>query len=361
MTSVAEHLDPSVVGEAASPQRHPIEWWYANVQIEAPGAPIHGMTLISIFSKFDGVIEEHRRVIISPEGGIFADFGSGPLTRDSIRASATSMDVTLGRNRMRGAYPSYTLDVDGEASSGARIEAHLLYTADVTEAREGYIGNQLKHWVIYRADAKGTIRVGDETYDVTGLGYMEHLYGTLGWLEPYLGEVKPPTFVEGWNWYWSPAAGPSGVVVQAGGFIRDGEAVPFASICADGREHHLFVTGTIDVLERRTYDGVSYTHKFRLTDSNPAGSVDITITRLPAAQRAIKTAPGGSKVAFITGYVSLAGTVTIDGVEHDVTSPAFGSVFTVSLAGPMLAARELPAAIRVPLGRVLRVAQQLRK
>lgn len=361
MTSVAEHLAPSIVGEAASIDRHPIEWWYTNLHIESPGAPIDGMTLISIFSKFDGVIEEHRRVIISPEGGIFADFGSGPLARDSIRASANSLDVAQGRNTLRGGFPSYTLHLEGEATSGARIEVDLDYTADVTEAREGYIGNQLKHWVVYRAAAKGAIRVGGSTFDVAGVGYLEHLFGTLGWLEPFLGEVDPPTFVEGWNWYWSPAAGSSDVIVQAGGFIRDGKAVPFASICADDRLHHLFVTGAIDVLERRTYEGVSYTHKFRLSDHNEIGSIDLTVTRNPAAQRAIKQAPGGSKVAFISGYARLEGTVTIAGIDYDVTGPLFGSVFTVALAGPLLAVRELPDAIRVPLGRVLRLAQQLRK
>ncbi|MEV0341435.1 hypothetical protein AB0H49_20630 [Nocardia sp. NPDC050713] len=319
------------------------------------------MTLISIFSKFEGVIEEHRRVIISPEGGIFADFGSGPLARGSIRASANALEVTQGRNYLRGGFPSYTQHLEGEAASGARIEVDLDYSADVTEAREGYIDNQLKHWVVYRAFAKGTIRVGDTTYDVGGVGYLEHLFGTLGWLEPFLGETDLPTFVEGWNWYWSPSAGPSGIIVQAGGFIRNGKAVPFASICADGSEHHLFVTGRIDVLERRTYDGVGYTHKFRLTDENEVGSIDLTFTRNPAAQRAIKQAPGGSKVAFVTGYSRLEGAVSIAGVEYDVTGPAFGSVFTVALAGPLSAARDLPNAIRVPLGRSLRLVQRFRK
>ncbi|MRH93604.1 hypothetical protein GFY24_40495 [Nocardia sp. SYP-A9097] len=357
--SVTRTLDVGEVGEAASTQRHPVEWWYVNAMLDAPGTPIDGMTLVVAFSKFAGVIEEGRHVIVSPDGGIFADFGTGPLTEGTIRGDSQRLDVRNGRNYLRGGYPDYELHVEGEAASGAYISASLNYVADAEPEREGYIDSQFRHWVLYRARAEGSITIGSNTYPVRGLGYIEHLFGTLGWLEPYLGEPNPPHFVNGWNWYWSPAAGPSELIVQAGGFITEGEPVPFVSVSADRKTYEHFITGTFQTLETRRVDGVPHAHKFRLTDSNEAGSVDLTFTRRDAAQRAVKQAPGGNKVVFVTGYTELEGTVTLGDTTYDVTGRAFGSVFTVSLSPVLVQARNLPPAIRVPLGRTLRLVRQL--
>jgi hypothetical protein len=113
------------------------------------------------------------------------------------------------------------------------------------------------------------------------------------------------------------------------------------------------------VLEERTVEGVLYVHRFRLIDSNESGAVDLTFTRRDAAQRAVKQAPGGNKVVFVTGFAELTGSVRLGTEEYEVTGRALGSVFTVSLAPAMVAARRLPNAIRVPIGRILRLAQRL--
>ncbi|MDL9937683.1 hypothetical protein QSJ18_13085 [Gordonia sp. ABSL1-1] len=350
----ARTLTANEVGEAADGRPHPVEWWYANLLIDAPGTPVDGMALVTIFSKFTNVIEEVRRLLISPDAGLIADFGSGPLPSGSIRASASAMDVSAGSSRLCGSYPNYHLRSEGESASGAHIVADITYTAEVAAEREGYIDDQFKHWVVYRLNGSGTITFGDVEYQVGGLGYVEHLFGTLGWFEPYLGEVSPPTFVNGWNWYWTPSAGPDGVVVQAGGFVTEGDPVPFASVSVDGSNHHHFITGRFDVLERRRYEGVEYVHKFRLTDQNDSGSIDLTFTRRDASSRAIKAAPGSNKVAFVSGFATLEGHAVIDGTTHTVSGRAFGSIFTVSLSGPVVAIRSLPNAVRVPFGRLLR-------
>ncbi|MEU2042240.1 hypothetical protein [Nocardia niwae] len=357
--SVARPLDSGVVGEAASAQEHPVEWWYANALLEAPGTPVDGLALVGVFSLFKGVIEEGRHLLISPHSGTFADFGTGPLKQGTIRADSTALDVRNGANYLRGAYPDYQLHVEGRASNGADIQVTLSYTADVAPEREGYIDSQLNHYVVYRSAVTGTVTIGSESYPVGGYGYVEHLYGTLGWLEPYLGDPDPPIFVNGWNWYWSPTAGPDRVVVQAGGIITEGQPLPFVSVCADGETFTHFTTGRFEILEEREVEGVAYVHSFRLTDSNDSGAVDLVFTRRDAAQRAVKQAPGGNKVVFVTGFTELVGSVRLGQREYDVTSRALGSVFTVSLSSSMVAVRGWPAAIRVPLGRVLRAVQSL--
>ncbi|MGY2032433.1 hypothetical protein [Nocardia gipuzkoensis] len=357
--SVAKPLAADVVGEAADPGAHPVQWWYANALLEAPGTPLDGLALVGVFSLFKGVIEEGRHLLISPHAGTFADFGTGPLRAGSIRTSSTALDVRNGPNWLRGAYPEYELHLEGEASNGADIRVSLTYQADIAPEREGYIDSQLNHYVVYRSVISGTIAIGAEEYPVGGHGYFEHLYGTLGWLEPYLGEPDPPIFVNGWNWYWTPAAGPDGVVVQAGGIITEGAPLPFVSVCADNATFTHFTTGRFEVLEERMVDGVAYAHSFQLTDRNDAGSVDLVFTRRDAAQRAVKQGPGGNKVVFVTGFAELTGTVRLGEREFDVSSRALGSVFTVSLAPSMVAIRRWPSVIRVPLGRVLRAAQLL--
>ncbi|MFI6315428.1 hypothetical protein ACIBEK_35415 [Nocardia fusca] len=359
MISVAKPLDVAVVGEPASSQEHPVEWWYTNALLEAPGTPLDGLALVGVFSLFKGVIEEGRHLLISPHAGTFADFGTGPLATGTIRSSTTVLDVRNGPNRLHGAYPDYELHLEGQAGNGARIVASLNYTAEVAPEREGYINSQLNHYVVYRNAVSGTIAIGADRYPVRGHGYVEHLFGTLGWLEPYLGEPDPPIFVNGWNWYWSPSAGPDDLVVQAGGIITEGEPLPFVSVTADRETFTHFTTGRFDVLEERMVGGVPYVHRFRLIDSNESGAVDLTFTRRDAAQRAVKQAPGGNKVVFVTGFAELTGSVRLGTEEYEVTGRALGSVFTVSLAPAMVAARRLPNAIRVPIGRVLRLAQLL--
>lgn len=357
MTVVISTLDESVVGEAAHGEPHPVEWWYVNALLEAPGAPVDGMALIVAFSKFDGVIEEARHVLVSREGGTFADFGTGPLPAGGIQASSDRLDIRAGSSRLHGAYPDYQLHLQGEATSGAFVSVDLTYTADIAPEREGYVDEQMKHWVLYRLKVSGTVSLGGVDYPVTGLGYIEHLYGTLGWLEPYLGELNPPTFVNGWNWYWSPAAGPKGVAVQAGGIITRGEPLPLVSVSADGQTFAHFNDGRFEVLQKRTFEGVDYVHQFRLTDSNEHGGVDLTFTRAEAAQRVVKTAPGGNKVIFVSGFARLDGNAWVDGVEYDVSGPAFGSAFTVAFTDRMVRFRSLPPVIRVPMGRVLRLVR----
>lgn len=356
---VAEELPESAVGEAASIGEHPVEWWYANLLIDAPGTPVDGMALITIFSLFKGAIEEVRRIIVSPDGGLFADFGTGELTPGSISISTSKLDVGYEGNWFRGAYPNYDLHVEGEATNGAYIAADVSYTADVAEHREGYIDSQLTHWVVYRSKGTGTISLGGRSYEISGVGYVEHLFGTLGWFEPFMGEIDPPHFVDGWNWYWSPDAGPDRVVVQAGSFISHGEPVPFAFVSVDGKTYHAFDSVKFDALERRTFAGVGFAHKFRLTGTSDVGSIDLTFTRRDAAQRMSKQAPGGNSLVFVSGWVELAGTVEIDGKTYDVTTDrALGSAFTVSMNPRLAAFRELPNAVRVPIGRAVKIARR---
>jgi hypothetical protein len=124
--SVAKPLDVAVVGEPASSQKHPVEWWYTNALLEAPGTPLDGLALVGVFSLFKGVIEEGRHLLISPHAGTFADFGTGPPATGTIRSSTTVLDVRNGPSRLHGAYP----DDHQPAEPGSRLRRPGLNTRE---------------------------------------------------------------------------------------------------------------------------------------------------------------------------------------------------------------------------------------
>ncbi len=326
LTTRAMAVSSTDTQELASPIREQMEWWYANILIDAPGTPIDGYLLLGAFMRFDGVTEEGRYWLVSPETGMVADFGTGRQAPGSaMRASEEKVDVSNGPSYFRGGYPSYELHIEGEAD-GTPHSATLTYEADVAPEQSKYIDGQLKHFAVYRMKVAGSISIGEDTYEVTGLGYYEHLYGTMAW---FPSDDDTARLIEGWSWYWSPDAGPDDVTVEIGGFIVEGEREPFLSLCADGQNPVMFASGDMETLEEREHsDGVDYPHQLRFTDSNERGSVDLVVTRRDAAFRGDNRF-GDRALFFMTGFATFEGTATLDGVEHDLTGRAFGSVFRV--------------------------------
>jgi hypothetical protein len=315
-------LAPEQIGEPAVEAVAPVEWWYTNVQLEAPGTPVDRCALVVVFSRFRGVIEEVRRLLVPADGSPIVDFGSGRLGTGSISASAESLDVRHETSWLRGGYPDYALDAEGERD-GVRYAASLTGTAEIPEDRLAYVDGQLRHYVVYRVRYEGTVSVGADDYRVTGLGLFEHLTGTFG---AWSGADEKGPVIDGWDWYWSPAAGPKRVVVQASGLLSAGKKVPFALLCVDDESFVLFDAPSIETLEVREARGVSYPRSLRFSASNDRGELELVVTRSDAAS--VTTSRGrGSGTFFLTGFAEARGHATIDGTSYDLDGRIWGGTF----------------------------------
>jgi hypothetical protein len=313
--------------ETASPDGEPIQWWYLNALISAPGTPVDGWGLISTFLRFGSAIEEGRFILIpSEEGRTPLDFGTRRLPPGTLTDSTDSVDVRIRDNFIRGGYPHYELNVAGTTRDDVSCSAHLSYEAALDPEHLTHIDEQVKHVACYRLNGEGTVTIGDDVYPVTAVGFYERVYGSFGW-EP--GETT--RHVDGWNWYWSPAAGPEGVAVEVWSFFVEGDEQPEVYVAVtDGKDWHRFTSGTRSIVEQREIYGVPYPHKIRITDETEHGELDLVVTRRNVDARSL-TGPGRPKrMYFISGFADFDGFARVDGHEYPLSGRAFGSAYEMS-------------------------------
>lgn len=326
MTNLPTRIAQHQVKETASTTGDPVEWWYMNGLLEAPGTPIDGWALVMSLPRFGTAIEEGRFLLIPAEKGAKTlDFGTRRLTAGTIKASAEELDVQIGEHYLRGGYPSYEIGISGQAGD-TYCAAELSYEAELAPEKLTHLDGQLNHLVCYRLRAKGTVTVGDETYPVEAVGFYERVYGSLGW-EP--GETT--LHVDGWNWYWSPFAGPDQLAVEVWSFsvAGDNQPAPYISI-EDGDGWLHFKSGQLTTVEERDIHGIPYPHKIRITDQNEHGELDLTITRRDVDSRSLTGPSKPKRMYFVTGYADFEGFARIGNREISLTGKSFGSAYEMS-------------------------------
>jgi len=321
-----EVLDETAMHFGASDLSDPAEWWYCNAILDVPGTPIDRCTILGCFIRNEGAEEQGRYILVSPTDGAIAEFGSrfpaGTLTADPER-----FDVRMGDSYMRGEFPEWEMSVSGiDAARGRTVSADLQWTADIPCERMAHIHGRLKHQVCFRSQARGTVTLDGEQYDITGVGFYEHISGSFGWdRKPEPGE---PTPVNHWNWYWAPSVGPDQVAVELWSFFcenPDDTPFPYVSINTDGTEFAHFNTGSREVLEEREIHGGPYPHKVRFTDKNEHGELDLTITRRPADSRSEPRTGKRTRMYLQTGAAQFEGRCLWNGVEYALGGDGFGS------------------------------------
>jgi hypothetical protein len=334
MSTFVTALEPSAVSLPAVSPQPPADWWYANVMLDAPGTPIEGATLIGIFCRFVGAFEETIQLLIpAGEGTPPLQFSTGRVPTGTITASEDKLDVRHGKSYFSGEHPDYQLHVEGTTTEGQQVESTFFYEADAEPDRVSWIGDQLKHFVVYRLTASGHVTIDGETYKATGVGYIEHAYGTFGWENGPTANGEGPRFASGWDWYWTPGLGEGQPVVQFASIalLGDDEASNLVSITADGKHFHHFTAAAVEPLEEREQEGIPYTHKLRVTDRNEHGQVDFTITRGGGARGHVIRSDEGPTLSFLTGNARIEGKASWDGVSYDLTGKAFGSAMRLVL------------------------------
>ena len=325
--SLQSRYDQDGIKETATVEDDPVQWWYVNALIEAPGTPIDGWALICTMLRFGSALEEGRFVLMPPQpGDQTIDFGTRRLPPGSLQASTESVDVRIGANSLRGGYPELELDIAGTTRDGVACAAQLSYHAQLEPEQLTHLDGQLRHFACYKLGAEGTITIDGASYQVRAVGFYERVYGSMGW-----DSEEGTVHTDGWNWYWSPAVGPEDLAVEVWSFFVEGEDQPDAYVAVtDGETWHRFTSGVRTIEETREIHGVPYPHKIRVTDKNDAGELDLVITRRDIDGRSL-TGPGRPlRMYFITGFADFEGTARIGGREYQLNGQGFGSVYEMS-------------------------------
>lgn len=171
-------------------QRGMYEWWYFDAHLDS------GHTIVVFFHASNpnpGLTGKTgiEIVLLRPDGKRVQRFFL--CDKAKFTAARDKPEVTIGRNTMRveqqaGALPVYHIFVEEE-----NLGCQLTYTAQVNGWKPGSGLSQFGDlgyfgWVIpfARASVQGTIRDGNQTIQVSGIGYHDH-----NWLNfPFQSVIK---------------------------------------------------------------------------------------------------------------------------------------------------------------------------
>ncbi len=175
-------------------RRGSYEWWYFDAHLDS------GHTIIVFFHASNPNPGLQGKtgiefVLLDPDCHRTQEFFAHP--KSEFSAATDRPDVKIGRNSMKaeqadGQLVVYEIDVDEPG-----LGCHLRYTAEVNGWKPGsgysHFGDMgYFAWVvpIPRAAVSGTIKVGQDTWAVSGVGYHDH-----NWLN-----FQFPRIINYWMW-----------------------------------------------------------------------------------------------------------------------------------------------------------------
>lgn len=310
--SVVRH--PGLIDEGGHPDQ-PVEWWYYNTIISAPGTPVDGWVAVTILTSFRNVIETVHGLLV-PMDGETIDLSGYGLAPNSIKYSGKDVDVSWNKNRCRGKYPNWEVHFEG-AYNNKNYGVDLDLTADMNSNAFTYKfdNTTLNHFVVFRNKTKGKITIDKNVYPVTGIGYYEHFYGFLDVMN-----------ASGWHWYWCPVGGPEKLVINLGlGVMRDNTVpISFLHCSTDGENLYQFEQYDFKAEKQGDIGGIKYPMVLRLEQKKTDCEMLVTVTRTPSCYSKLNDSPFG-KAAFVTGNAGLEGYLKFMGKKYDIKGRAWGS------------------------------------
>ncbi|MFW9887526.1 MAG: hypothetical protein ACFFER_05050 [Candidatus Thorarchaeota archaeon] len=182
----ALHIEPG--------KRNQFEWWYFDAHLEG------GYTVVAFFHAANpnpGIAGKTgvELTLLRPDGRKTQRFIE--YDRSEFQASSDMPDVRIGKNYMKvdysqGELPVYEIFLDEE-----ELGFHLIYRSQVHGWKPGdgyshFGGKGYFAWVVpfARAVVEGTVRDGNSTFSVTGVGYHDH-----NWLNFAFQRI-----IEYWMW-----------------------------------------------------------------------------------------------------------------------------------------------------------------
>ena len=114
---------------------------------------------------------------------------------DKFVHKQNKMDLTYEKNKATGLFPDYTLHIEDEHQSFLfDINLHAIsyphwIAQDITNGELPIGLNFYKYGYIPNTSIKGTMKLEEQTYDIAGKGYIEHVWGDWSYQKP-LSKIK---------------------------------------------------------------------------------------------------------------------------------------------------------------------------
>lgn len=203
------------------------EWWYFDAHLD------DGSKLVVVFMDKELTAPQKpldpliRIDLDLPDGRSFQKLRSFPPA--SYSATADHAGVRIADNRFEGDLRRYRITA---VIDDVRVEVSLTGQVPAWRPETGYLRFGADHalefgWLpaVPQGVVEGTLRIGDETRKVTGVGYHDHNWGN----------VAPPQIIH--DWYW--ARGQAGPYSTIASFITAEkkygyETIPIFMLAKDG-------------------------------------------------------------------------------------------------------------------------------
>jgi hypothetical protein len=254
------------------PGRGQYEWWYFDGHLES------GHTIVVFFhaSNANPGLEGKTGVevvLLRPDGKRVQRFI--PYDRLQFSAARDRPEVTIGSNTLRveqgkGGLPVYTIHI-----SEKDLGCDLTYTAEVNGwkpgsglSRFGSMGSF--GWVVpfARASVRGTVRDGEQTFPVSGIGYHDH-----NWLD-----FAFPRIIQYWMWgrIYSPSFTAAYAFIQCNARVNN-HAVKVLML-AEGKKV-ILSSGEFDFTQEDFEYSPKAKHRFpRTVTLHAPGELRVTLT-----------------------------------------------------------------------------------
>ena len=161
--------------------RYYIEWWYFDV-VAGDGSLVRGQLFIA------GDTSRPKRVMTGVRASYVKTDGTEirverRLPFSSFKASTEVCDVQIGKNFIRGNLSHYEVHIEDEENvldlrldSGIKgITSHACFGDE----------SKYMYWVVPqpRCQAKGTLRTKEQTHAIEGVGYRDHNWSNIAFLD----------------------------------------------------------------------------------------------------------------------------------------------------------------------------------
>jgi hypothetical protein len=211
------------------------EWWYFDATFEDGTSATLALYASEMFASHGkpGVLIN----VLDPSGQ--ARSGYHTVARDQLAFGNHPGEVTVAdASIVRADDGALQVHVTGEGAQGEPLTADLTFHGTMPGFKLGddgcmrFDGKVALGWVVPmpRARVEGTLKVGDLTWAVKGLGYHDHNWGELNLVDT-IG-----------YWYWGRVASPDMTLVYASIHFRDDMGLPPAHIAVVGDDRRFVRT-----------------------------------------------------------------------------------------------------------------------
>lgn len=176
------------------------EWWYFNVFFNDPDSDLYGYSLVVSFNKmkfFDirFLRPDNLFIILFDDSGMNYEFNTLNKKRGTLKAASKGVDVSFEDSWVRGSYPFWQIHViNNEKGFVADLDFFADFQPVWVEGRSANLALASLltggDYYIPRGIVTGNITWNEKQYQVSGMGYHDHVW------QP----IVPRWVSKGWDW-----------------------------------------------------------------------------------------------------------------------------------------------------------------